>query len=268
MFSRKALVKDCLEGGGYGTTYVNLRKLGLSFSDAMVPLEQFAGVVMANPDKKKFTIQNSGIKFKYISYGLVSPAEVRAEHDVLWNYLTTDGGESIDDGRYASLSTKEQEFYDFLSAVSAAHCGHEATRWDFADMNADEVGQKGQEWLEAHPDVLTVTPHVSDRVRRLSQEIEAELASQRGAALRQIALSAPAEVPVNWTPDLAALADGNEVKLAVLQRVWPDVKDALKNLAGDMGFDEISKEAFVALIDGQAADYEEYARKQRSEGVL
>jgi hypothetical protein len=259
---QKALVKDCLEGGGYGTTYVNLRKLGLSFSDAMVPLEQFAGVVMANPDKKKFTIQNSGIKFKYISYGLVSPAEVRAEHDVLWNYLTTDGGESIDDGRYASLSTKEQEFYDFLSAVSAAHCGHEATRWDFADMNADEVGQKGQEWLEAHPDVLTVTPHVSDRVRRLSQEIEAELASQRGAALRQIALSAPAEVPVNWTPDLAALADGNEVKLAVLQRVWPDVKDALKNLAGDMGFDEISKEAFVALIDGQAADYEEYARNR------
>jgi uncharacterized protein YecE (DUF72 family) len=257
---QKALVKDCLEGGGYGTTYVNLRKLGLSFSDAMVPLEQFAGMVMANPDKKRFTIQNSGIKFKYISYGLVSPAEVRAEHDVLWNYLTTDGGESIDDGRYASLSTQEQEFYDFLSAVSAAHCGHEATRWDFADMNADEVGQKGQEWLEAHPDVLTVTPHVSDRVRQLSQQIEVELASQRGAALRQIALSAPEEVSANWTPDLSALADGNEVKLAVLQRVWPDAKDALKNLMDSLGHEEIPKDAFVALLEGEASNYEEYAR--------
>ena len=258
---QKSLVKQCLPQGGYSRdAFVSLKKLGASLSDAFIPLQEFAGAVFGD-GAREIKISPSGSMMKYISYGLTADRGVRDKHDTLWNYITSDGGEALDSDRYEGLSKDEQAFYDFLSVVSAAHCGHEGQIWS-VDGDRLSYVQKGEDWISAHPDVLTIKPVISDRVEKASEEITKRLASNMGTIMRRIGEDLPAEVPKDWEPDFKAMAGDDDISTATLQRAWATLKPSFEDLDWPADGEPLSKPEVEAVIDSIAESFDSSVEEQ------
>lgn len=191
---RGALVKTCdnPEGGeepgywGYKyseKTYVNLRKMGMGFTDAIVDLREFLGYFLGNTEVKQFEIvKESDTQTLTISYGLVLREKMDDEqgkdaYPYFPRYLmdsTSSKLETVDsrlEKEIYFLEPEEQEkrgteeaveerkivpkeiaeLASITSAVSAAHCqpGQEKTIWKVREIDGFDYDAKYEEIIRS-----------------------------------------------------------------------------------------------------------------------